>query len=270
MRAISLMTLLALWASLDPHTASAQSVDLREAWQGRSGAFANAARPGAGFSSKAMNTVYRASAMPTLLRACIAVVTGMVSVAAPAGAGGANEAVRQAMPLTVERTAGNDEPGVVLDSIIHTSIEIECPPAAVWLHILNSNAWTRLHLIRREGPAGEVGEIFALVDPANRDRIRTVFAKNLELAPEQRRTFKIYDRTGRRGGYVTWTLQGIGESTLVSYDIYYQEFLPQGEAPPTRDDRQSAMREGSEAELQQLKKLVEAKSPMHGATRAAR
>lgn len=149
----------------------------------------------------------------------------------------------------------------------------------MWPHILESNAWTRLHLIRREGPAGRVGEIFALVDPEKPGRIRTVFAKNLELTPEQRRTFKLYDRTGRRSGYVTWTLQGIGTRTLVSYDIYYQEFLPEGEALPTHDDptaghlqreRQSAMREQNDAELLRLKKWVEAKSPLHEPSRAAR
>lgn len=220
-----------------------------------------------------MRVINYLSRVPILKSAGILIVAGLMGLAPAAFANGADASMQQVMPLTVERTEGNDEPGMVFDAVSHTSVEIEAAPAAVWPHILDSNAWTGLSLIRREGPAGEVGEIFALFDPKNPERIRTVFAKILELVPERRRTFKIYDRTGRRSGYVTWTLQKIGERTLVLYDIYYQEFLSRDKAQsaggdPTNaqlQERRSAMHEGDKAGLLRLKNLVESKSSLHEA-----
>jgi hypothetical protein len=154
-----------------------------------------------------------------------------------------------------------------IDLITHNSIEINRPLAVVWPLIVDSNAWTQLGLLHGGGPAGQVGELFCVVDPAMPATIQT-FAENVEMTTERRRAFKVYDKHGSLGGYVIWTLTEAGGRTVVEYDLYYESVLssdatPLAKSSPSlaqqRQTRQDKADRKAESELLTLKKLVESK-----------
>lgn len=149
-----------------------------------------------------------------------------------------------------------------VDYTVHLSIAIGAPPASIWPYIIDSNQWTGVPLIHCDGPKDEVGETFAVGD------IAEFFAKNIELAPNERRTFKLYDKSGSRHGYVSWSLKGIDGQSIVSYDIYFQKRLSVEDIQPSggfitttqlQKDVQGTSQRQSQAQLLALKNLVELK-----------
>jgi hypothetical protein len=154
---------------------------------------------------------------------------------------------------------------VAVNLITHSSVQIDRPPAVIWPHIVEPNAWKQgLDLRPHAGQPGQIGEVFAAFDPADPGPIG-FFAENVELVPNRRRTIKLYDAKGTLLGFGTWTLVVSGGGTMVGYDVYSETLIPPEQAGATSPRARAATeREALESnqkrfdsELAALKMLVE-------------
>jgi hypothetical protein len=165
-----------------------------------------------------------------------------------------------AVPPTVAQSR------VALNLNTHSQVEIDRPAAAIWPHILDPNPWKQgLKLTHHAGPAGQVGEILGAPDPSNRGAA-AFYAENVEVVPNQRRTIKLYEPSGRLLGFAIWTLTERNGRTLVEYDVYSETLLPpelvrQSKEALAEQERQSfdSNKKRFDDELVALKRLVESR-----------
>lgn len=194
----------------------------------------------------------RAASMSAFL--LVMIVVSRLGVAVADGASAPNNAlfgdISSARPLQRNFTGYTS----------HAEIVINRPSVAIWPYIVNNNEWTRLKLRHASGPRGELGEIFAIVNPLQPEVIMS-WAENIEFEPNRRRTFKVYGQDGNLRGFVHWKLQEAGDRTVVSYDIYYESAMSVEEAQrsdaASRSARQDSAKTQSASELSALKQLVE-------------
>ena len=154
---------------------------------------------------------------------------------------------------------------VALNLTTHSQVEIDRPAAAIWPHILDPSPWKQgLKLTYHAGPAGQVGEILGARDPAS--GAVAFFAENVEVVPNQRRTIKLYDPSGRLLGFASWTLTDRNGRTAVGYDVYSETLLAPEQARQSKEALAEQERQAYEsnkkrfdAELVALKRLVESR-----------
>lgn len=155
---------------------------------------------------------------------------------------------------------------VALNLNTHSQVEIDRPAAAIWPHILDPNPWKQgLKLTHQAGPAGQVGEILGAPDPGNQGAA-VFFAENVEVVPNQRRTIKLYEPSGRLLGFASWTLTERNGRTLVEYDVYSEVLLPPEQAGQSKEALAQQERRNYDSnkkrfddELVALKRLVESR-----------
>jgi hypothetical protein len=154
----------------------------------------------------------------------------------------------------------------------HSEITIDRPAAAVWPHIVDPNDWKQgAKSWHHAGPVGQVGEVFAAGDPADKEKAAFLF-ENVELKPNLRRTIKLYARTGALIGYASWWLRPVAGRTVVGYDVFSETLIDPAQANGTTPEKLRELeRSGMETnkarfdqELQALKRLVERGKPGAG------
>lgn len=146
-------------------------------------------------------------------------------------------------------------PLTTIDFLTHSKVRIAAAAAAIWPHILNTDAWREgQRLIPIGGEPGHVGERFHAA-AAETPETPHFFVENVELAPQRRRTIRMESLEGAFLGFSTWELTpGPGE-TVVAYDTYCRGPLlaPGRSAVELLANAQKVMDEG----LQRLKAVVE-------------
>jgi hypothetical protein len=169
--------------------------------------------------------------------------------------------------LPSQKAAGQaGSPRAAVNLVTHSEVLITRPRSAVWPHIVDPNAWKQgAKLWHHAGPPGQVGEVFAAGDPANRAEVM-FFVENVELVPSQRRTIKIYLPSGTLLGFASWWLREDRGSTTVGYDVFSETPLPAAPATGAAADSirraeqsdRAANQARFDAELRALKRVVEA------------
>jgi hypothetical protein len=149
----------------------------------------------------------------------------------------------------------------------HSEVVIDRPAATIWPLIVDPTSWKQgTKSWHYAGPAGQLGEVFAAGDPANRKNVEFFF-ENVQLVPNQRRTIKIYAPAGELLGFAIWTLREAGARTVVEYDVYSESLVNSVEArtktpAELRDAERSYVttnQQRFDRELLGLKRLVEAR-----------
>ncbi len=151
--------------------------------------------------------------------------------------------------------------------ITTNEVVIARPATAVWPFIMDPTSWKQGNkLVHRSGPKGATGEVFAAVSAATPDKA-DYFVENADLIPRRRRVIKLYTPDGVLVGFAAFVLTESGGKTTVRYDVYSETLIPKAEVakrtPASIAEDERKAREASmkrfDAELQALKKLVEAK-----------
>ncbi len=152
-----------------------------------------------------------------------------------------------------------------INLVTHSEVTIDRPATDIWPLIIDPSAWKAgATLKHRSGPAGKVGEILAAMEPGNGEKV-TFLVENVELAPNERRTIKLYTPGGTLIGYATWSLRAGAGRTVVGYDVYSETLLDAAQAKAmTPAQLQEAERDAVvtnrkrfDQELLALKALVE-------------
>jgi len=127
--------------------------------------------------------------------------------------------------LLVAGSAGAQE-RVAVNFNTHDRVELDRPVSVVWPLIVEPNSWKpNRQMVHYAGPAGKVGEVFAIGGGADRSKI-WFLAENVELVPNQRRTIKLYDPAGRLLGFATWLLEPAGTRTILRYEVHAESLVP--------------------------------------------
>lgn len=112
---------------------------------------------------------------------------------------------------------------VALDLNTHSEVTIDRPAAAIWPLIVDPNSWKQgSKNWHHSGPVGQLGEVFAAGDPANKAKVEFMI-ENVQLVPNQLRTIKIYAPNGPLLGFAIWSLKESAGKTVVAYDVYSEE-----------------------------------------------
>ncbi len=148
-----------------------------------------------------------------------------------------------------------------INLITRNEIEIAGGAATIWPDIIDPSRWKQgLKLVHQSGPAGGLHEILAAID---RDPAHPAFlVENVELAPNRRRTIKLWLPDGSLIGFASWSLveSADGRRTTVRYEVYSET---RGEGTSPADLREAEEREQAtnstrfDAELAALKALIE-------------
>src|SRR5690349_15742204 len=84
------------------------------------------------------------------------------------------------------------QPRAAMNLNTHSEVVIDRPATAIWPRIVDPTSWKQgTKSWHYAGPAGQMGEIFAAGDPADKAKVEFFF-ENVQLVPNQRRTIKIY------------------------------------------------------------------------------
>lgn len=151
--------------------------------------------------------------------------------------------------------------------ITTNEVVIARPAMAIWPYIMDPTPWKQGNkLVHRSGPKGATGEVFAAVSASTPDKA-DYFVENAEVTPSRRRVIKLYTPDGVLVGFAAFVLSESGGKTTVRYDVYSETLISKAEAakrtPASIAETERTAREASmkrfDAELQALKKLVEAK-----------
>ncbi len=119
---------------------------------------------------------------------------------------------------------------VALNLVTHSEVMINRPAAAIWPLIVDPSGWKKGATLRHQsGSAGQAGEVFAAMEPGDGAQV-AFLVENVELAPNQRRTIKLYAPTGDLIGYATWSLRAAGGRTVVGYDVYSETLIDPAQA----------------------------------------
>lgn len=153
--------------------------------------------------------------------------------------------------------------------VTHSEVTINRRAELVWPKVVDPNEWKQgLKIWHHAGPVGDVGEILAAGDPADRSKVAFLI-ENVEMVPHRRRTIKLYLENGKLLGYASWTLREGAGRTIVSYDVYSETLLEPAEAQSTTVEQLRAAEKAALAtnqkrfddELRGLKRLVETRRP---------
>lgn len=159
--------------------------------------------------------------------------------------------------------SAQDRPAINLNT--HSTVTIDRTAAAVWPHILDPSGWKQgAKLWHHAGPVGQVGEIFAAGDPADKRQVMFL-VENVELTPNTRRTIKLYLADGTLIGFASWSLRAEGGRTVVGYDVHSEtrlaaaeaQAMPAAQIRETERGQQAANQQRFDQELVALKRLVE-------------
>ncbi len=132
-----------------------------------------------------------------------------------------------------------------MNLVTHSSVTIDRPASAIWPQILDPTEWKHgAKLWHNGGPVGQVGEVFAAGDPADKTKV-AFLVENVELVANQRRTIK----------------------TVVTYDVYSETLIDPAQAKSMtvaqvlEAERTAflANQKRFDEELRELKRLVEAR-----------
>jgi hypothetical protein len=168
------------------------------------------------------------------------------------------------MLASASGASAQDRPAINLNT--HSTVAIDRPATAIWPHILDPSSWKQAaKLWHHAGPVGQVGEIFAAGDPADKRQVM-FFIENVELIPNERRTIKLYQADGTLIGFASWSLRAEGGRTVVGYDVHSETRLDSAQAkamPPARARETERVQQAEnqrrfDDELLALKRLVEA------------
>lgn len=146
-------------------------------------------------------------------------------------------------------------PLAVIDFLTHSKVRIAAPPAAIWPHIVDVDAWkSTQRLVHTGGEPGAVGERFNAVASEAKD-VALFKVENAEMVARERRTIRLEGLDGDFLGFATWEITPAGKDTIVAYDVYCRgAMLP----PGTTQAELMKMSQGMMDEgLLRLKALVE-------------
>ncbi len=146
--------------------------------------------------------------------------------------------------------------------ITHSTVQIDAKPDAIWPYILDTSDWKKLaESSYHAGQPDQLGEV-EIVRGRSGANAYEFFVKTIALIPGKRKVIAIYFDEGAKGdvSYAAWTLFPNDAGTMVTYDVYSINRLP--DVP---DNRITAVREQVTApnrkrfqeELLVLKRLVE-------------
>ncbi|WP_165436239.1 SRPBCC family protein [Amycolatopsis suaedae] len=144
----------------------------------------------------------------------------------------------------------------IVDLVTHNSVEIPAEPAVIWPFLLDTNSWKQgAKPVRESGEPDAVGEV--RVARGQSDGVEYVLTvETVVLEPPFRKVVKLLTGSPGDPGWAAWQLVPLGDSALVSYDVYSRHDI--GGAGLSVEDYLASHRVRFDAELAELARLVEA------------
>ena len=175
--------------------------------------------------------------------------------------------LRQAGLVLITIVATNvivaDEPETANIYLITNSIvQIEAEPDAIWPFILDTSDWKTLaESSHHAGEPDQLGEI-EIVRGGSGANAYEFFVETITLIPGKRKVIAIYFDKGATGdvSYAAWTLFPNDAGTMVTYDVYSINRLPDvpdNQIAAVREQVTAPNRTRFQKELLVLKGLVE-------------
>lgn len=160
-----------------------------------------------------------------------------------------------------ERTTPNTAaPSCMVDLVTHNAVEILAEPSVVWPFLLDADSWKQgAKPVRESGEPNAVGEVRGAREVV--DGVEYVLTvETVVLDPPFRKVVKLLTGSPDDPGWAAWQLVPHGGSTLAAYDLYSRHDI--GGTGMNADDYLAAHRLRFDAELAELKRLVEMEVPV--------